>query len=423
MDMGLVVRSVDDKSVEDQVSNPDKDLREEIAELKRKLAEDKSCNVTKCEENSTEMTYLVRFANVLINTFDLNDETNRYGVDVNAKIHLSKAQIKILRDFAAKRGNLADFDYVFSNFIAYTFPEKYEVPNFVPELDEDAAFRMTVACFVVAWLFLYFNGRYWTMFNSMFLLSCFWHWWHLYKQAKSDKHATLSKTTSIPKECSPESMTWTELFVDSFSKSDKCKDYHDALLVNPLVEVSPTMAIAHALSSFVFLPLEHLGKHLGKFFTGLTDQLSWVMLPFVLAFVFFLVVFIVIMMFKYRIDLPFWLGSIGPSNTTQHQLEVRKLQFELQQLKLELEKSAKKQQPALEIHSEKVEEITLTKETQAEKDPTVAPLALDLSVKARLENVGTEEPDVKGDAPPSSRASTEESEASFEVIDTNCDPE
>ena len=39
--------------------------------------------------------------------------------------------------------------------------------------------------------------------------------------------------------CTPaDSMTWSEYFAATFTSSDKCREYHEAVLINPIIEVS-----------------------------------------------------------------------------------------------------------------------------------------------------------------------------------------
>ena len=66
-----------------------------------------------------------------------------------------------------------------------------------------------------------------------------WTWCHMYKKAISDKMTRLAKEgAQVPKECSPDSMTWSESLSAAFlSSRDRCKEYHDAVLINPLIEV------------------------------------------------------------------------------------------------------------------------------------------------------------------------------------------
>merc|ERR1712029_1261856 len=98
------------------------------------------------------------------------------------------------------------------------------------------------------------------------------------------------------------------------------------------------MAVAETVTSFILLPLEHLGRGLGKFFSALTGELSWFNSPFVLLFVFLAILLVIMMTFRYKIDLPFWIGSFGPSVTTPVTAELRLLQAKCQALTEEKDK-------------------------------------------------------------------------------------
>jgi len=292
-------------------------------------------------DNNIEQVFLVRFANVLVNALGLrSDEFTDRGLETNARIVLNAGDVRVLRDFAAagaekRRGHPADLDAVLSTFIAYTFPDDplethYIAPlrKYLPTFDDQTLLRTMTIVLVSYWVYSFMQGQYRTLLGSMFLVSVFWHWAHMYKRVVSDKHTKLTKTMRVPKECTPGAMSWHELLWDRLTVSDACKEYHDAVLIDPLIEVSPTMAVVETASAFFLHPLQHLGQNLGKFFRALTDELSWMNTPFVLAFVFVLILLLAMMTFKYRIDLPIFLASFGPSN----QLEVQRLTLQNEQL-------------------------------------------------------------------------------------------
>ena len=56
-------------------------------------------------------------------------------------------------------------------------------------------------------------------------------------------------------------------------------------MIDPLLEVTPTMALAETFTAFVVQPMEHLGRHIGKFFNALLQEISWLSSPVILAFV------------------------------------------------------------------------------------------------------------------------------------------
>jgi hypothetical protein len=85
-------------------------------------------------------------------------------------------------------------------------------------------------------------------------------------------------------------------------------------MIDPLLEVTPTMALAETFTAFVVQPLEHLGRHIGKFFNALLQETSWLSSPVILSFVFIAILLCLVMVFGYRFRLPFFLGSFEPRN-------------------------------------------------------------------------------------------------------------
>merc|ERR1719320_1333318 len=151
-------------------------------------------------------------------------------------------------------------------------------------------------------------------------------------------------------------MTWSESLATAFSSSDRCREYHDAILINPMIEVAPTMAVAQTLTTFVLLPLEHVGRALGKFFSALTSELTWFNSPFVLLFIFVTILLVTMMAFRYKIDLPFWIGSFGPSAPTPAVTAAAAAAAEIQQLRAKC-KALEDQQMALSIRTDTVQDI------------------------------------------------------------------
>ena len=94
------------------------------------------------------------------------------------------------------------------------------------------------------------------------------------------------------------------------------------------------MAVAETVTVFVVQPMEKIGEHLGKFFHGLTSQLSWLSSLPVLLFVFLLILMIVVMMFGYRIRLPLFLALFEPQprQVPHSQPEVTMLEQKIEEL-------------------------------------------------------------------------------------------
>jgi len=369
----------DEKQLNSSMETPKEagECLKEVSRLKTLLAHQeltKQENIKSCPttlSHDLNKVFLTRLANILVNSLGLEDVTG--VLDTNAKIRMSSSEVKAVLDFASGASkHPADFDSAVSRMISHTFPD-VEVPlwdRFLPSLpDEDIALRATLVLCLIYWLYMYFQGQYFRMLTSSFALSVLWHWSHLYKKAVSEKMTKMSKTMNVPKECSPaDSMTWSEYFAATFTSSDKCREYHEAVLINPIIEVSPTMAVAETVTSFFLLPLEHIGRHLGKFFSALTGELTWFNSPFVLAFVFIALLLLAMMAFRYRIDLPFWVGSFGPSQTPQRAAVTAELRQELSALRgkvaaLTMEnKTLQQHELSLKLQREETEEVSVQKE-------------------------------------------------------------
>ena len=101
-------------------------------------------------------------------------------------------------------------------------------------------------------------------------------------------------------------------------------------MIDPLLEVTPTMALAETFTAFIVQPMEHLGRHIGKFFNALLQETSWLSSPVILSFVFIAILLSLVMMFNYRFRLPFFLGSFEPRNNLSDSFAIeRKEQKEM----------------------------------------------------------------------------------------------
>ena len=106
-------------------------------------------------------------------------------------------------------------------------------------------------------------------------------------------------------------------------------------MIDPLLEVTPTMALAETFTAFIVQPMEHLGRHIGKFFNALLQETSWLSSPVILSFVFVAILLCLVMIFNYRFRLPFFLGSFEPTTVEANIYTGRALGHYTRQLRLE----------------------------------------------------------------------------------------
>lgn len=144
----------------------------------------------------------------------------------------------------------------------------------------------------------------------MFCISVPWTWYDLYKQAEIKQHSIASRP--IPKEClSGEKDTLAALWTDIKSyftlQNDRCHDYHEHLLIDPLVKVPPTNAIAVTFIRFFLAPLKDVGSAVSEFLRALLKDLPLTLYPVALAMVSLFFFMMLFMWFGYSIRLPLFL--------------------------------------------------------------------------------------------------------------------
>lgn len=115
------------------------------------------------------------------------------------------------------------------------------------------------------------------VFIISFLCSLGWNWMYLYKLAFAQHQAEIAKMEPLGNVCA-EKMDWTgslwEWFRSSWtSKDDPCQKYYELLLVNPILLVPPTKAVAVTFTNFVTEPLKHIGKGTGEFIKALMKEI------------------------------------------------------------------------------------------------------------------------------------------------------
>ncbi|XP_060590348.1 uncharacterized protein LOC132745443 isoform X4 [Ruditapes philippinarum] len=140
------------------------------------------------------------------------------------------------------------------------------------------------------------------------LLTIPWEFIRLYQSAVAEKVALM--TAGTPVECIPHQMTpwhslkswWRTQF--SWMASDPCYQYHKALLVDPLWEVTPLKVISSAFSHCVVYPFEVLlggfGRALRLFFAEIPAHWQ----PFMFIALVIFGILSLVMVFGYRIHLP-----------------------------------------------------------------------------------------------------------------------
>ena len=310
--------------------------------------EDGSCPelpLAESETPCTEKLFFQRYARFLLNKLSTDP-----GERIIAEIEMTQEDVTRLKRFASDQSvHLPDVDHTLSHlFKNVRTIRDGDYDHAEPSLDNTGGYYPAVfdlfwlglfaTIFSLTWL-LWSGLPLWKFTVLILLLSSAWHWSHMYKKALSKKHVALVASSKIPPECFPDELSWYRTLWNSRSAEAKCAEYHEALLVDPLWEVSPTMAISETISKFVLQPLEHFGDSLGKFFSSLTRNLTWTDYMTVLPFVFGALNLCLIMIFGYRVRLPCFLGSLEPHHRP---VEPRSQQLQSPERLKELQAEVKK---------------------------------------------------------------------------------
>lgn len=140
----------------------------------------------------------------------------------------------------------------------------------------------------------------------MFVISVPWTWIELYKHAEI-KQQTMA-TRKIPQECKTGEQDYWAVLKSYFTlQDDKCHEYHEHLLIDPLLKVPPTKAIAVTFVRFFVAPLKDVGSSLSEFIRALLIDLPLTLYPVAIVIVALFLFMFLFMWFGYSIRLPFFL--------------------------------------------------------------------------------------------------------------------
>ncbi|XP_045157841.2 chloride channel CLIC-like protein 1 [Mercenaria mercenaria] len=199
----------------------------------------------------------------------------------------------------------------------------------------------------------------------MFVVSVPWTWFELYKQAEIKQQSMATKT--VPKECEGERDAWSALKSYFTLQDDKCHEYYEHLMIDPVIRVPPTKAIAVTFVRFFVAPLKDVGGAISEFIRALLIDLPVTLYPVAIGIVGLFLFMFLFMWFGYSIRLPFFLTierspqlSVADSqlhqaiqeNSQQTVAQLEKLQASLESRESELADKMlqfeRKQQLALE---------------------------------------------------------------------------
>ncbi|XP_068878565.1 chloride channel CLIC-like protein 1 isoform X1 [Aphelocoma coerulescens] len=114
-----------------------------------------------------------------------------------------------------------------------------------------------------------------------FFISFAWNWLYLYKLAFAQHQAEIAKMGQFDNVCE-EKLDWRGSLIQWLRstwtfQNDPCQKYYETLLVNPILLVPPTKALALTFTNFVTEPLKHVGQGIGEFIKALMKEIPLIL--------------------------------------------------------------------------------------------------------------------------------------------------
>ncbi|XP_076009079.1 chloride channel CLIC-like protein 1 isoform X2 [Genypterus blacodes] len=181
-------------------------------------------------------------------------------------------------------------DNAISHLLVELKPHNYEAwkwrfeDAFGVELDTIIKASMFVLILVVIistqlWSTVSWFVQFRRFFAICFIISIIWNWLYLYKIAFAEHQNNMVKMDSFNEKCTGmKKIDWMDGLKDWFRRTwtlqdDPCESYYHVLLVNPILLVPPTKAIAVTITTFITEPLKHFGQGISEFLRALLKDL------------------------------------------------------------------------------------------------------------------------------------------------------
>ncbi|GFO01789.1 chloride channel clic-like protein 1 [Plakobranchus ocellatus] len=159
------------------------------------------------------------------------------------------------------------------------------------------------------------NQVTWTMGWAFFFLvmatavSIPWEFYRLYHKAVAARASTILQ--GLPEECDGQSKTllsslWS-FFQAQFSwrhESDLCFQYHYALFVDPIWELTPLMVLSSMLSRCILHPLELISSTMGKSLRAFFSEIPLQWQPVLMLVAVMIAILLILTLTRYRLVIP-----------------------------------------------------------------------------------------------------------------------
>ncbi|NWR48660.1 CLCC1 protein, partial [Regulus satrapa] len=118
------------------------------------------------------------------------------------------------------------------------------------------------------------------VFLITFFIGFAWNWLYLYKVAFAQHQAEIAKMGHF--DVCAEKLDWRGSLIEWLRSTwtfqdDPCQKYYETLLVNPILLVPPTKALAITFTNFVTEPLKEVGQGIGGFIKALMKEIPLIL--------------------------------------------------------------------------------------------------------------------------------------------------
>ncbi|XP_028416186.1 chloride channel CLIC-like protein 1 [Dendronephthya gigantea] len=284
------------------------------------------------EQQNCELSYFKQLTRHIMERFQTP------GKHYSIKIQLSKDDLKMLQEFKENDKKGERISDVFKLFLDI-FNQKHEDEKIEHILfsriwafveyhkDVFAVFFIIFALISILFIFetrtsMPWYQQGWYLFGLLFMISIPWEWFRLYRKQFAEKQADLIK--HIPKHCAPEIMSIAErisLWMTGLFawRDDDCIKYQEAILVDPVWEVSPSLALSITATRLFFKPLEYVADSCGRSLKAFFIHIPTVWQPIMVILMTIFLLLFILLMTKSRIKFAFF--EIGPATTQAKRLE------------------------------------------------------------------------------------------------------
>ncbi|XP_052522947.1 chloride channel CLIC-like protein 1 isoform X1 [Tympanuchus pallidicinctus] len=283
----------EDKTVDGIINENLSSCSREVDSLQRKIAECENRNAKSRESRSFYI--FKRYLNKILNEARKLGlpEGNMDQVHYDAEIILTKqTHLEILRFLQEEAWQPGAVDDALSNILINFKHHDYKAwhwrfeDTFGIDLYNVFMILLCLVCVVIViatelWTRIHWFVQLKRVLLISFLISFAWNWLYLYKRAFAQHQAEIAKMGQFDNICA-EKLDWRESLIGWLRRQwtfqdDPCQKYYETLLVNPVLLVPPTKALAITFTTFVTEPLKHVGQGIGEFIRALMKEIPLIL--------------------------------------------------------------------------------------------------------------------------------------------------